>query len=307
MEYSKEWKIQKGYSRLKKIALSLVMALSTGLLCACEFEFVEDDSSQVVDDNSEVIVSFLDVGQGDSILIQSEGYNVLIDDGEKGNAPYIEQYLSENGVDTLDYVIGTHPHSDHIGALPTIITDCNVENVILPKIDDSDTPTSKIYESLLTSISDKGLKITPAKVGTSYDLGNATLEIIAPNSNDYSDLNDYSVVTILTHGDNTFLLTGDASETSESEMIENNLLEDVDVLKLGHHGSDTASSQQFLDIVKPEYAIIMCGEGNKYNHPCEETLDKLQDIKENIYRTDIDGTIIATSNGTDISFTFDNE
>lgn len=289
----------------KKIS-AMLLSLDLIFLTACEIEFVDDTSNSTTSEG-EVVVSFLDVGQGDSILIQSDECNILIDGGEKGNASYIEGYLNQNGVDTLDYVIGTHPHSDHIGALPTIITDCNVENVILPKIDDSDTPTTKIYESLLNAIADKGLKITPAKVSTSYDLGNATLEIVAPSSSDYSDLNDYSVVTILTHGDNKFLLTGDASDTSEEEMIENNLLEDVDVLKVGHHGSDTATSQEFLDIVKPEYAVIMCGQGNKYNHPCEETMDKLQAISGiEIFRTDLDGTIVATSNGVDLNFTFEN-
>lgn len=300
-----EWKPRYKLSRFKEEKkIALVVALSMIFLTSCEVEFVEDTSSSSNDE--EVIVSFLDVGQGDSILIQSKECNILIDGGEKGNAEYIEQYLQKNDVDVLDYVIGTHPHSDHIGALPTIISDYDVENIILPQTDDSDTPNTKIYESLLMAISDKDLKITPAKVGNSYDLGNATLEIIAPNSNDYSDLNDYSIVTILTHGNNKFLLTGDASNTSESEMIENNLLEDVDVLKVGHHGSDTATSQEFLDIIKPEYAIIMCGEGNKYNHPCEETMDKLQAINDTIYRTDLDGTIIATSNGNDITFTFEN-
>jgi len=284
--------------------MAVLLATSILYLTSCDVAFVTDDVSQDTS-NDEVIVSFLDVGQGDSILIQSDGYNVLIDGGEEDNASYIEGYLNQNGVDTLDYVIGTHPHSDHIGALPSIITDYNVESVILPTINDDDIPTTKIYENLLTAIADKGLKVTSAKVGNSYDLGNATLEIIAPNSSDYSDLNNYSVVTILTHGENTFLLTGDASETSEEEMLNNGLLEDVDVLKVGHHGSNTASSKEFLDAVKPEYAVIMCGEGNQYNHPSEETMDNLQAIEGiDIYRTDIDGTIVATSNGTDITFTF---
>jgi beta-lactamase superfamily II metal-dependent hydrolase len=304
MEYSKTRRPKERFARLKQKGKALVLAIAVSTatmvsLTACDIEFVVEDN--------ELVVSFLDVGQGDSILIQSDECNVLIDGGEKGNAEYIEQYLSEHNVETLDYVIGTHPHADHIGSLPTIINDCNVENVILPKTDDSDTPTTKIYESLLTAISDKGLTITPATVGTTYDLGNATLEVLAPNSDDYSDLNDYSVVTLLTHGDNTFLLTGDASDNSESEMLENGLLEDVDLLKVGHHGSSTASSQEFLDVIQPEYAIISCGEGNKYNHPHEETMERLQGIDATIYRTDVDGTIVATSNGVDITFTFENE
>jgi beta-lactamase superfamily II metal-dependent hydrolase len=267
-----------------------------------------EDSTSITGDDT-ITVTFLDVGQGDSILIQTDSCNVLIDAGERGNADTIEKYLKDNGVEVLNYVIGTHPHSDHIGSMPNIINDCDVEKVILPSVNDDDVPTTKIYENLLNSIADKGLKITSAKVGDTYDLGNATLEVVAPNSPDYSDLNDYSVVTILTHGDNKFILTGDASDTSESEMLENGLLEDVDVLKVGHHGSNTASSEEFIETIQPEYAVISCGEGNKYNHPNEETLETLQTVMPNIeiYRTDLDGTIQMVSDGTNISITYENE
>lgn len=301
------WKSKRNRIQKKK-TIALLLSMTWIFLTSCEIEFVDENTTTTDNGIGEVVVSFLDVGQGDSILIQSSECNVLIDGGEKGNAPYIEKCLDENNINSLDYIIGTHPHSDHIGALPTIINDCNVECVILPETDDSDTPTTKIYESLLTAIYNKGLKITPAKVGTTYDLGNATLEIIAPNSEDYSDLNDYSIVSILTHGDNKFLFTGDASDKSESEMIENNLLEDVDVLKVGHHGSDTASSQEFIEVIQPEYAVISCGEGNKYNHPHEKTLDTLQSVmpKVEVYRTDLDGTIEMVSNGVDIDITYEN-
>lgn len=302
-----EWKSKESFSAFKKEKiLTCITALSVMLLTSCEIEFVEDTSQN---SSGEVKVSFIDVGQGDSILIQTDTCNVLIDGGERGCDDEIEKYLIDNNVETIDILIGTHPHSDHIGGLPNIITDCNVEKIILPTVNDDDIPTTKIYESLLTSISDKGLKVTSANVGDTYNLGNSTLEIIAPNSSDYSDLNDYSVVTILTHGDNKFLLTGDASDKSENEMIANNLLEDVDVLKVGHHGSDTASSEEFIQAIQPEYAVISCGEGNKYNHPHEKTLETLQEVMPGIeiYRTDIDGTIEMVSNGTDISITYENK
>lgn len=285
---------------------AILMSLGLIFLTSCEIEFVDDNSTS---EDGQVKVSFIDVGQGDSILIQTDDCNVLIDAGERGNSDIIEQYLTQNDVQVLNYVIGTHPHSDHIGSMPNIIDDCDVEKIILPTINDDDIPTTKIYENLLNSIANKGLKITSANVGNTYDLGNATLEIIAPNSKDYSDLNDYSVVAILTHGDKKFLFTGDASKTSEKEMLENNLLEDVDVLKVGHHGSNTASSKEFIETIQPEYAVISCGEGNKYNHPNEETLDTLQEVIPNIeiYRTDLDGTIEMVSNGTEISIEYENQ
>ncbi|MGN1411755.1 MAG: ComEC/Rec2 family competence protein [Oscillospiraceae bacterium] len=296
---------------LKNRFITMMSIIPLLFLTSCEIEFVDDNTTttSTQDEFGEVKVSFIDVGQGDSILIQTDDNNILIDAGERGNSDIIEQYLSENGVEVLDYVIGTHPHSDHIGSMPDIITDYDVKKVILPSVNDDDIPTTKIYENLLNSIANKGLKITSAKVGDTYDLGNCTIEIVAPNSPDYSDLNDYSVVTILTHGDNKFIFTGDASNTSESEMIENNLLEDVDVLKVGHHGSDTASSKEFIEAIKPEYAVISCGEGNKYNHPHEKTFDTLQEVMPNIeiYRTDVDGTIKMVSNGTDISITYENQ
>jgi len=268
-------------------------------LTSCDFN-VEPIQSE----EGTVKVSFIDVGQGDCILIQTDECNFLIDAGESGNSEYIEQYLNSNNIEDFDYIIGTHPHSDHIGGLSQIISDYNVERIILPKIPDNDIPTTKTYENLLNAISDKNLKITPATVGNIYDLGNATLEVVAPNSKEYSDFNNYSIVTILTHGDNKFLFSGDAEEKSESEMIENNLLQDIDVLKVGHHGSNTSTSQEFLDIIQPEISVIMCGEGNKYNHPNEETMDKFQAMGVDVYRTDLDGTIEMVSDGMNIDITF---
>lgn len=274
--------------------------MCVGVLTSCDV-YINDSSEYAQEDY--VTVSFIDVGQGDCILIQTDESNVLIDAGESENAETVEQYLTDNGVETLDYIVATHPHSDHIGALPKIITDMNVEHILQGKMSDDIVPTTRVYEKYLTAIADKGLTITSAVVGDVYDLGNAQLEIVAPNSDDYSDLNDISVVTILTHGDNKFIFTGDASKRSEKEMLQNGLLEDVDVLKVGHHGSDTATTQEFLDAITPEIAVIMCGVNNKYGHPCEETMDKLYDANIEVYRTDEEGTIHMVSNGSTIETT----
>ena len=258
---------------------------------------------RLMDDSSidaDVSVHFIDVGQGDSILIKSKDKNVLIDAGERNKGEEVALYLKENKVEKLDYIIATHPHSDHIGGLPYIIENFQVSEVIVPEIIDEKVPTTQIYYEFLESVSKKGLLLTPARVGDKYDLGSSYFEILSPKGNDYDDLNDYSVVINLNHKNNNFLLCGDAETKVEKEMLNDNLLRDVDVLKAGHHGSSSSSSNDFLEKIMPEYFVVMCGEGNSYNHPSEKTIEKFASYSKNIYRTDINGNIIFLSNGYDL-------
>ncbi len=258
---------------------------------------------RLMDDSSidaDVSVHFIDVGQGDSILIKSKDKNVLIDAGERNKGEEVALYLKENKVEKLDYIIATHPHSDHIGGLPYIIENFQVSEVIVPEIIDEKVPTTQIYYEFLESVSKKGLLLTPARVGDKYDLGSSYFEILSPKGNDYDDLNDYSVVINLNHKNNNFLLCGDAETKVEKEMLNDKLLRDVDVLKAGHHGSSSSSSNDFLEKIMPEYFVVMCGEGNSYNHPSEKTIEKFASYSKNIYRTDINGNIIFLSNGYDL-------
>ncbi len=258
---------------------------------------------RLMDDSSidaDVSVHFIDVGQGDSILIKSKDKNVLIDAGERNKGEEVALYLKENKVEKLDYIIATHPHSDHIGGLPYIIENFQVSEVIVPEIIDEKVPTTQIYYEFLESVSKKGLLLTPARVGDKYDLGSSYFEILSPQGNDYDDLNDYSVVINLNHKNNNFLLCGDAETKVEKEMLNDKLLRDVDVLKAGHHGSSSSSSNDFLEKIMPEYFVVMCGEGNSYNHPSEKTIEKFASYSKNIYRTDINGNIIFLSNGYDL-------
>ncbi len=258
---------------------------------------------RLMDDSSidaDVSVHFIDVGQGDSILIKSKDKNVLIDAGERNKGEEVALYLKENKVEKLDYIIATHPHSDHIGGLPYIIENFQVSEVIVPEIIDEKVPTTQIYYEFLESVSKKGLLLTPARVGDKYDLGSSYFEILSPKGNDYDDLNDYSVVINLNHKNNNFLLCGDAETKVEKEMLNDKLLRDVDVLKAGHHGSSSSSSNDFLEKIMPEYFAVMCGEGNSYNHPSEKTIEKFASYSKNIYRTDINGNIIFLSNGYDL-------
>lgn len=242
-------------------------------------------------------VHFIDVGQGDSILIEANGRYMLIDAGQNDKGSTVVKYLNKLGVKKLDYVIATHPHNDHIGGIDTVINAFKIGKVIMSNV----TVDSETYEDVLDAIKDKNVKTIEAKVGKEYHLGDASFIIISPNGTDYDSLNDYSVGIKLTYGSNSFILAGDAQEISEKEMLENGIDLSADVLKLSHHGSSTSNKNSFLDKVDPEYAVISVGTGNKYEHPHSETMQAMKDRDINVYRTNEQGTIIFTSNGKSIS------
>lgn len=242
-------------------------------------------------------VHFINVGQGDSILIEADEHYMLIDAGENNQGTTVVNYLKEQGVKKLDYVIGTHPHSDHIGGLDIVINSFDIGKVILPDI----IHTTKTFEDVLDAIAENKLKITKAIVGTTYSLGESSFTIVAPNASDYDELNDYSVGVKFTNGENSFLFTGDAEKLSEIQMLRNGIDLSADVLKLGHHGSSTSSHDNFMDEVDPDYAVISVGEDNSYGHPHKETLQILKDRKIKVYRTDKQNTIIFTSDGEKIT------
>ncbi|MDE6677927.1 MAG: MBL fold metallo-hydrolase [Ruminococcus sp.] len=245
----------------------------------------------------ELSVHYIDVGQGDSIYITSGGEGMLIDCGESGDTDRVISYLDNMGVSKIDYVVGTHPHSDHMGGMSKIVEHYDIGEMIIPHIDDSDTPTTKYFEKFLNACAVKNLSLTEAELGREIKVGDADLKIIAPNSEDYSNVNNYSVSFIMHHGDNSFIFTGDAEKLAENEMLEKNVLEDIDVYKAGHHGSDTSSSEEFLNVIKPDYAVISCGEGNSYGHPKDITVENLSKFTDKIYRTDLVGTVVFTSDG----------
>lgn len=244
-------------------------------------------------------VHYIDVGQGDATLIKCGSHAMLIDGGNNNKGTTVQLYLKKQGVESLDYVIGTHPDADHIGGLDVIVYKYNCEKVIMPDYE-KDTRT---YQELVDVIHDKNMKITYPVVGEQYALGEAKFTIIAPNSNSYGgNANDYSVAILLEYGKNRFLFTGDAEEASETEMLSNGIELSADVYKVAHHGSRSASTQEFLNAVRPKYAVISCGEGNSYGHPHAEVLNRLRSMGVEVFRTDEQGSIIASSDGENITW-----
>nr|WP_051585740.1 ComEC/Rec2 family competence protein [Caldanaerobius polysaccharolyticus] len=251
----------------------------------------------------ELVVSYIDVGQGDSILVQGpSGKNMLIDAGIPEEGSKVVSYLKSRGVKKIDVLVATHPHSDHIGGMPDVIYAFPVNKVYMPKVGNN----TYSYEKLLVAIKRKGLKVTTARAGVSLDLGSGVqVTILAPNSSHYDDLNEYSAVIKLRYGDTSFLFEGDAGAISEKEMLKLGYDLKADVLKVGHHGSAYSTSMAFLEAVSPRYAVISVGRYNDYGHPARVTLNRLRSQGVAIYRTDEKGTIIAFSDGKDISFTFE--
>lgn len=250
-------------------------------------------------------VYFFDVGQGDSELIRLPGgENILIDAGTSSTEDELVGELRSLGAETLDLVVATHPHADHIGGMAAVMDAFDVRQVVMPRISESDTPTTKTYENLLQSIADKGLTIMPAEPGDELlSSGGAVLTVLAPNGEDYGDLNNYSVVLRLTYGEDSFLFTGDAEEASEEEMLSLDWPLTATVLKCGHHGSETSTSPAFLDAVSPQYAVISCGVDNDYGHPDAVTLEKLEAAGAEVFRTDRQGTILASTDGSGVTMT----
>ncbi len=245
-------------------------------------------------------VHFIDVGQGDSIFIESPGgRTMLIDAGVPEMGKKVVDYIKSLGVTKIDILVGTHPHEDHIGGMDRVIESFEIGKFYMPKV----TTNTRTFEYVLNAAKNKGLKIDVAKAGVTLDLGHSvSAEMIAPNSSKYDDLNEYSAVIKLAYKSTSFLFTGDAGAESEKEMIERGYDLKSDVLKVGHHGSSTSTTASFLDDVSPKYAVISCGKGNDYGHPHSSTLKKLRNRNIPVYRTDECGTIIASSDGQNISF-----
>lgn len=280
----------KGYKGLKIILTISVIIISISFLT----------QNNNVSSQNKMIVHYIDVGQGDSILIQVNNKNLLIDSGPSSNKKDLLDYLENLNIKKLDYIIATHPHEDHIGNMDTIIKRYNIGSFYSPKV----ITSSNTFESMISALVDKNLKINVLKKGVKgIDLGkNVEIQIFSPLEDISSDnLNDYSPIIKITFVNNSFLFTGDAEVSTESMVLSENNNLNCDILKVGHHGSSTSTSSNFLASVNPSVAIIPVGKNNSYGHPTPEILSLLNSYNIRTFRTDINGTIIAISDGKNIN------
>lgn len=282
-----------------KIRLQFIITLLIVFIVAFTGCTLEVDTS-VQDDEKDLKVHFIDVGQADSILINLPGkVTMLIDAGNNGDKDTVIDYIKSQGIKQIDFLVGTHPHEDHIGGLDAVIKSVDIGKVYMPKV----THTSKTFKDVLLAVKEKGLKVSsPKPEEVIFDEDSLKIQFLAPVSTKYEELNNYSIVAKITYGETSFLLTGDAEELSEKEMLKKSpSLLAADVLKAGHHGSSSSTSPEFLKTVNPTYAVISVEEGNSYGHPHKEVIERLDKSGIKYYRTDKNGTIVMASDGKNIN------
>jgi len=245
---------------------------------------------------NKMIVNFVDVGQGDCTLITCGDTAVLVDSGEYANAQKVINYIKNQGVNDIDLVIATHPHSDHIGSMAKVLKAFEIGDVIMSEIPESIIPTTTAYEKFLNAVSERATDVIPAVAGQSYKYGELRVDILGPVK-DYDDLNNMSVVCKISYGETSVMLAGDAETDAEADMLKKNYSFNSNLLKVGHHGSKTSSSAEWLKAVNPQYAVISCGLNNDYGHPHQKALKRLQKQNIEYFRTDLLGDIVFVSDG----------
>lgn len=264
-------------------------------LQSAQTEYSEQQPSFDEKNPGRLEVHYMDVGQGDATLVLCDGHALLIDAGDNSKGTAVQNYLRKQGVKHLDYVIGTHPDADHIGGLDVVITKFPCDTVMMPELEkDNNT-----YRDVMEALSYQNMEKTVPQPGDSFMLGRACFTVIAPLK-EYRDANNNSISIVLQNGQNRFLFTGDAEEEAETDILESGALIKADVFQAGHHGSSTSNSEEFLRAVSPEYVVISCGKDNDYGHPHAQSMNLFREMGSKVYRTDLQGSIIAYSDGTQI-------
>lgn len=288
----------------RKQTIFALLFLTISLLCGCTADLTPTSTPEptsaketVSETESAFTVRFIDVGQADSALISCDGHHMLIDGGNRADSDLVYTVLKNENITHLDLVIGTHSDEDHIGGIAGALNFADADTILCPVTNHS----SKAFENFKKYADMQGGGLRIPSIGESFDLGSADVDILAVNSG--SGTNDTSIVTKITYGETTFLFTGDAESETEAFLLNSGEDLTVDVLKVSHHGSSSASSAEFLNAVMPDYSVISVGKGNSYGHPTEEVLERLEDIGTTILRTDLSGDIIFTSDGTSVSYT----
>lgn len=283
----------------KKLLFTIIFLIIA--LIAQSFYKPSQSSIQEVEkitaDYNDLQIYFMDVGQADCILIRNQNQNMLIDAGNNEDGQKLVNYFKSIGIEEFEYVIGTHPHEDHIGGFDNIINSFKIKNVLLPEA----YTTTKTFSDVLTAIENKNLEITVPNIGDTIDFGGTNIEVMYVGNNE-SDLNDNSIVLKLTYGKYSYLFTGDTTSNCEKLMLNKDIK--VDVLKVAHHGSKSSSTKDFLKKVNPQYAIISVGKDNSYGHPSDSTINRIKKYTNNIYQTKDYGTIVTISDGENLTIQY---
>lgn len=261
------------------------------------FLYSQQAPAETPPEGSSFEVHFIDVGQADSALVICDGHYMLIDGGNAEDSDLVYAYLERQGAKHLDYMVASHAHEDHIGGLSGALNYASVDTAFCPVTEYG----SKVFENMVKYLKEQGKALTVPEPGDKFALGSAQVEILGPVK-EYDDTNDTSIVLRVDYGKTSFLFTGDMETGAERDLIDSGAELQATVLKAGHHGSDTSSSYQFLREVMPQSVVISVGEGNSYGHPSEEALSRFRDAGAEVYRTDMQGHIIASSDGNTVTF-----
>lgn len=282
---------------MKKFMRFAALMVLMALLCGCTLP--GKPTTPTVPEGDGLTIHFIDVAQADCALLECDGTYILIDGGNVEDSSLVVSYLQKQGVEELAAVICSHAHEDHVGGLPGVLAVYPTEAVYAP----TRTYSSNCFDDFVYYTDQQGLDITIPEVGHTISFGGATAQVLGPVKQ-YADTNNTSIVLKITYGTTSFLFTGDMETSAETDLLDSGANVKADVLKVGHHGSDTSTGYRFLYEVNPTYAVISVGQGNSYGHPNEVTLSRLEDADCTTYRTDKLGHIIAHSDGTNLTFSW---
>lgn len=277
--------------------IMLVLALAYVL-----YSKQEQQSAPPPAEGSSFAVHFIDVGQADSALVICDGHYMLIDGGNAEDSDLVYAYLERHGASHLDYMVASHTHEDHIGGLSGALNYAAVDTAFCPVTEYN----SKVFRDMVKYLGEQGKSLTVPEPGETFSLGSAQVEILGP-VRAYDDTNDTSIVLRIDYGQTSFLFTGDMETGAEGDLLDSGADVHATVLKAGHHGSDTSTSYRFLREVNPQYVVVSVGEGNSYGHPSDKVLSRFRDAGAEVYRTDMQGHIIAESDGNTVAFRTEKE
>lgn len=291
-----------GRKKLLEVVASIIILIIAYTLGINVTDLIPDESNeqQVIEQvEGCLMLHMIDVEQADSFLLVQDGQTALIDCGTRSTGDNVVKYLNNLGITKLDYVFGTHPHEDHMGGMYDVITNFEIGKIILPEIKEGEV-TTNWYIKLMKKIKSDKYETEFAKVETVYSLGDATMKVIGPISKPEDEINNYSTVLKVSFGEMDIIMTGDAEKEVEEEIVLSGENIDAEIYKVGHHGSDTSTTEEFLDAMSPDYALISTG--NKYGHPLKSTMEKFEERGIEVYRTDESGTFVATITTNDVEF-----